>query len=53
MIDKETIRGELDSEAELDKIDDNRGDENLYREVIVNNAYKINYIIPDGTMVNY
>ena len=41
LINKETIRKELDSEAELDKIDDNNGDENLYRELIVNNAYKI------------
>ena len=38
---KETIREELDSEVELDKIDDNSGDENPYRELIVNNAYKI------------
>ena len=41
LINKETIREELDSEAELDKIDNNSGDENLYRELIVNNAYKI------------
>ena len=43
----------LDSEVELDKIDDNSGDENPYRELIVNNAYKIEkYIIPDGTMAD-
>ena len=41
LISKETVRGELDSEIELDKIDDNNGDENLYRGLIVNNAYKI------------
>ena len=41
MINKETIREELYSEVELDKIDDNSGDENPYRELIVNNACKI------------
>ena len=41
LINKETIREELDPEVELDKIDDNRGDENPYRELIVNNACKI------------
>ena len=41
LINKETIREELDSEVELDKIDDNSGDENPYRELIVNNACKI------------
>ena len=32
---------EIDSDAELDKIDDDSGDENLYRELIVNNTSKI------------
>ena len=41
LINKETIREELDSGVELDKIDDNSGDENPYRELIVNNACKI------------
>ena len=41
LINKETIREELNSEVELDKIDDNSGDENPYRELIVNNACKI------------
>ena len=36
-----TIMEDLDLEAELDEIDDNSGDENLYRELIVNNAYTI------------
>ena len=53
LINKETIREELDSEAELDKIDDNSGDENPYRELIVNNAYKIeNTLSPNGTVVD-
>ena len=37
----DTIWEELDSEAELGKVDDNSGDKNPYRELIVNNAYKI------------
>ena len=41
LINKETIREELHSEVELNKIDDNSGDKNPYRELIVNNAYKI------------
>ena len=41
LINKETIREELDSEVELDKIDDTCGDKNPYRELIVNNACKI------------
>ena len=41
LINKETLREELDSEVELDKIDENSGDENPYRELIVNNACKI------------
>ena len=36
LINKDTIKKEIDSDAELDKIDDNRGDENPYRELIVN-----------------
>ena len=35
------IKGEINSDTELDRIDDNRGDENPYRELIVNNACKI------------
>ena len=41
LVDKETIREELYPEIELDKIDHNSGDENLYRELIVNNACNI------------
>ena len=41
LINKETIREESDSEVELDRIGHNSGDENLYRELIVNNACKI------------
>ena len=35
------MRQEIDKDMELDKIDDTGGDENLYREIIVNNAEKI------------
>ena len=41
LINKDNIKEEIDSDAELDKIDDNSGDENPYRELIVNNASKI------------
>ena len=41
LINKETIREEFYSEAELDKIENNKGDKNQYRELIVNNACKI------------
>ena len=41
LINKDTIKEEIDSDAELDKIDDNSGDENPYRELVVNNASKI------------
>ena len=40
LINKDTIKEEIDSDAELDKIDDNSGDQNLYRELIVNNTSK-------------
>ena len=35
------MKEEIDPEVELDKMDDNSGDENPYRELIVNNAGKI------------
>ena len=35
------IKEEIDSDAELNKIDDNSGDENPYRELIVNNVSKV------------
>ena len=44
LINKDTIKEEMDSDAELDKIDDNSGDENPYRELIVNNVSKIENI---------
>ena len=41
MINKDTIKEEIDSDAELDKIDDNSEDETPYKELIVNNASKV------------
>ena len=41
LINKNTIKEEIDPDVELDKMDNNSGDENPYRELIVNNAGKI------------
>ena len=41
LINKNTIRQEADHDIELDKMDDTSGVENPYRELIVNNAGKI------------
>ena len=41
LINKNTIKEELDAYIELDRMDDNSGDENPYRELIINNAYKV------------
>ena len=41
MINTETLQEELEHERQLNKIDDTNGDTNLYKEMIVNNAEKI------------
>ena len=41
LINKNMMRQEIDQDIELDKMDDTSGDENPYRELIVNNAGKI------------
>ena len=41
LINKSTIKEELDTDIELDQMDDGSGDEHPYRELIVNNACKI------------
>ena len=41
LINKNTMKQEIDQHVELDKMDDNSSDENLYRELIVNNAGKV------------
>ena len=35
------MKGEIDPDVELDKMDENSGDKSLYRELIVNNTGKI------------
>ena len=42
LINKETMKNEIDSDMELDRVDDESRDENLYKELIVNNAIKRN-----------
>ena len=53
LINRVMIKEELDADVTLERIDDNSGDENPYKELIVINACKIDSIInPNGTMVN-
>ena len=44
-INKNIMKGEMDPDLELNKIDNNSGDENPYREPIVNNAGKVEYML--------
>ena len=39
------MKEEIDPDVELDRMDDNSADENMYRELIVNNAGKIESIV--------
>ena len=41
LINKNTMKEEIDQDVELNKMDDTSGDKNPYRELIVNNAGKI------------
>ena len=41
IINTETLQQELEHERQLNKIDDTSGYTNLYREIIINNAEKI------------
>ena len=45
LINKNTIKEETHPDIELDRIDDNSGEENLYRKLMVNNASKIENMI--------
>ena len=38
---KDTMKEKIDPDVELDKMDGNNGDENPYRELILDNASKI------------
>ena len=53
LIDKNTMKEEIDSDIELDKMDDNSGDENPYRELIVSNAGKIVNTLPSWNKGQY
>ena len=46
LINKNTIKEELDADIELDRMDDNSRHENPYREFIINNAYKMENVLP-------
>ena len=41
MINKNTMKEELDADVELDRMDDNNGDENPYRDLVVNNVDRV------------
>ena len=41
LINKNTVKEELDADAELDRMDNNNGDENPYRDLVVNNADRV------------
>ena len=45
LINRNTAKEEIDLDVELDKVDDNSGDENSYRGLIVNNPGKIENIL--------
>ena len=41
-------------DIELDRMDDNSGDENPYKELIINNAYRVEnvFFFTNGAVVN-
>ena len=41
LINKNTMKEELDADVELDRMDDNNRDENPYRDLVVNNADRV------------
>ena len=60
MINTETLQQELEHKRQLYKIDDTSGDTNLYKELIVNNAEKIEPLLTQmeqwsilNNMLNY
>ena len=60
IINTETLQQELEYERQLNKIDDTSGDTNLYKELIVNNAEKIEPLLAQmeqwlilSNMLNY
>ena len=60
MINTETLWQELEHERQLNKIDDTTGETNPYKELIANNAEKIEPLLPQmeqwsilSNMLNY
>ena len=41
LINKNTVKEELDADAKLDRMDNSNGDKNPYRDLVVNNADKV------------
>ena len=41
LINKTTVKEELDADSELGRMDDNNGDENPYRDLMVNNVDRV------------
>ena len=41
LVNKNMIKEELDADVELERMDDNSGDENPYKELIVNNVSRV------------
>ena len=53
IINVDTMKHEIEQEKQLSQIDDDSGEVNPYRELVVSNAEKIrNAKNPDGTVVN-
>ena len=47
LINKNMIKEELDADVELERMDNNSRDENPYKELIVNNAGKIDSMLTE------
>ena len=53
IINADTVKHEIEQEKQLSQMDDDSGEVNPYRELVVNNAEKIEMQkTPDGTVVN-
>ena len=53
IINVDTVKHEIEQEKQLSQMDDDSGEVNPYRELVVNNAEKIGMQKnPDGTVVN-
>ena len=52
LINKNRIKEELAADVELEGIDDNSRDENPYKELIVNNASRVDSALTYRTMAN-